>query len=400
VNITNVIASPWAIQPEKYQEILSIYGAHVRGEKIDLQAVEAQLGRPLDNQTVGYEVTNGVAVLPLQGVLAKRMNLFTKISGGASTELAMKDFKAALEDPSVSSIILAIDSPGGAVDGIKEFADLIYVSRGQKPVISLGEGLMASAGYYLGAAAEKVYISDGLAQVGSIGVVAAHRDISGMEAKAGIKTTEVFAGRYKRIASQYQPLSDEGRADIQEKLDYVYSVFVEDVARYRGVSTEKVLTDMADGRIFIGEQAVTAGLVDGVSTLDGLMGKLAARRAVGVETANTLEVKSMPVDVDFDDVVAAFMAQGISRGQAVARAARENPEAHEKYVAGLPRGPRRQEPQRQTFGSLGTEFERLCKERAKEKGQPIGLVIPHVAREHPETHKKYLAAVAEGGAHE
>jgi signal peptide peptidase SppA len=398
VNLLNVIAAPWAIMPEKYQEILAIYGAHVRGEKLDLQAVEAQLGRPLDNQTVGYEVTNGVAVLPLQGILAKRMNMFTRISGAVSTELAQRDFKAALEDPSVSSIILAIDSPGGAVDGIKEFADLIYSSRGRKPVVSLAEGLMASAGYYLGAAAEKVYISDGLTQVGSIGVVAAHRDISKMEEKAGIKTTEVFAGKYKRIASQYQPLSDEGRADIQEKLDYIYSIFVEDVARYRGVSAETVLSDMADGRLFIGEQAVTAGLVDGVSTLDGLTRKLAARRAVAVETASTLEVKTMPADVDFDDVVAAFMAQGISRGQAVARAARENPEAHERYVNGLPRGPRHREAKHQTFGDRGTEFERLCKERAKEKGQPIGLVVPHVAREHPEAHEKYLAAVAEGGA--
>src|SRR3990167_6400724 len=113
-------------------------------------------------------------------------------------------------------------------------------------------------------------------QVGSIGVVATHIDISKAEEKAGIKTTEVVAGKYKRVASMYEPLSEEGFNSIQEKVDYIYSLFINDIAKFRGVSPEQVLADMAEGRVFIGANAIKAGLVDGVSTLDGLVSSAAA----------------------------------------------------------------------------------------------------------------------------
>jgi len=104
--------------------------------------------------------------------------------------------------------------------------------------------------------------------VGSMGVVAQHIDVSSANKKEGIKKTEIFAGKYKRIASENEPLSKDGKAYIQEKVDYMYSLFVSDISRYRGVSEEDVVTNMADGRVFIGKQAIDAGLVDGVSTMD------------------------------------------------------------------------------------------------------------------------------------
>ena len=130
---------------------------------------------------------------------------------------------------------------------------------------------MASAAYYIGAAAHEVYISGDMPLIGSIGVVATHVDRSKFEEKIGLKTTEVYAGKYKRIASAYKPLSKDGKASIQDQVDYVYSIFVDDVAKYRGVSADAVLDNMADGKIFIGKQAIQAGLVDGVSTFDQLI---------------------------------------------------------------------------------------------------------------------------------
>jgi ClpP class serine protease len=103
-------------------------------------------------------------------------------------------------------------------------------------------------------------------------------DYSKLEERVGIKTTEIAAGRYKRIASEHAPLTDEGRAYIQALLDEIYTVFVDAVARNRGTDAETVLKDMADGRLFIGRQAVSAGLVDGVSTLDALIADLVAGR--------------------------------------------------------------------------------------------------------------------------
>lgn len=279
MKLLDVLTAPWAIQPDKLMEIHAIYATHLRGDKIDIAAVEQRLGRPLANEPKRYDILDGVAILPIEGVVAKRANLFMQISGGVSTELVARDLADAVNDPAVHSIILRIDSPGGTVDGTQNLASAITQARASKPVVTLAGGTMASAAYWFGSAAQAVYIEDSTTQVGSIGVVAAHVDVSAAEAQRGVKTTEIAAGKYKRIASQYAPLSEEGRRSIQDQIDYMYSLFVGAVATQRGVSEDKVLKDMADGRVFIGQQAIDAGLVDGVSTLGALVAQLNAERA-------------------------------------------------------------------------------------------------------------------------
>jgi signal peptide peptidase SppA len=276
MRLIDVLTSPWAIVPEKLIEIQEIYRTHLRGEKIDLSVIEAQLGRPLANEPKPYEVVNGIAVIEAEGIIAKRMSMFQRISGGVSTYHVQAQFSDAMADPKVRGILLSIDSPGGGVDGTPELANMIHSARGEKPIVAWTDGMMTSAAYWIGAAADAVYISGDTVQVGSIGVVAAHMDISAAEEKLGVKTTEITAGKYKRIASRHAPLSQEGRQTIQDAVDHVYSVFVGDVAKFRGVSSEQVLEQMADGRIFHGRQAVEAGLVDGVSTMEELIGKLSA----------------------------------------------------------------------------------------------------------------------------
>ena len=267
MKLADIVNGPWAITPEMLLEIQSIYAVHLRGDKLDLAKVEAALGRPLDNSQQDSTVQDGVAVIPVQGAIAKKMNMFSRISGGVSTQLVGNDITTALNDPAVKGIVLNIDSPGGTVDGTFELAEMIYQSRGKKPIVAFSDGMICSAAYEIASACDSIYISGDTNPVGSIGVVTAHRDVSKAEEKAGIKTTEITAGKYKRMASSYEPLTDEGRADIQDKLDYLYGVFVDTVARNRGVSTEVVLSDMADGRVFIGQQAISNGLVDGVSTM-------------------------------------------------------------------------------------------------------------------------------------
>ena len=271
MKLLDVINSPWAILPDRLREIQSIYETHLRGEKIDIKSIEAKLGEPLNNTHEEIEVRDGVAVIPIHGVIGKRLNLFSKISGGVSTELLKRDIEIALSDDSIESILLDIDSPGGAVDGTQELANFIFNSRGTKPIIALANGTMASAAYWIGAAAHEVYMSSETTVVGSIGVVATHTDVSKAEEKSGIKTTEIVAGHFKRVTSELAPLTEAGREDLQSKVDFIYSIFVSDVAKFKGVSVETVLEHMADGRVFIGSQSIEAGLVDGVSTIDDLI---------------------------------------------------------------------------------------------------------------------------------
>lgn len=275
MKLMDVMTSPWAIMPEMLREIRGIYETHMRGDKIDIAGVEARLGRELNNQKKDIEIVDGVAIISAVGPIAKRMNMFMEISGGVSTEVLAGQIEYALNDDSIRAVILDIDSPGGTVDGTFELADRIFELRGIKPIVAFANGLMASAAYAIGAACDCIFVSGDTAAIGSIGVVTTHVDVSGAEQSKGYKTTEIYAGKYKRISSQYKPLTAEGKASIQEGVDALYSVFVNKVSLFRGVPVSTVLNEMADGRVLIGQQAISAGLADGVSSLDKLIAALA-----------------------------------------------------------------------------------------------------------------------------
>ncbi len=297
MHLLDILTSPWAILPDKLEEIQAIYATHLRGEKIDIKGIEAKLGRTLENPPQeGYEVVKGVAILPIQGVMAKRMNMFSQISGGMSTELVARDLRAALADPAVHAIILDTDSPGGTVAGTPELAALVHAARDQKPIVAHVNGTMASAAYWVGSAARQIFISSGVSQVGSIGILARHMDVSRAEEARGIKTTLIYAGRYKAIANEFAPLSEEGRASMQSHVDYLYSQFVGAVASHRGVPVSTVLERMADGKVFIGDQAIEAGLVDGVSTLEELIDTLADGREPQPVNAAPARLKAQLTD--------------------------------------------------------------------------------------------------------
>ena len=292
MNLLDIVTAPWLIAPEKFREICNIYATHLRGDKIDIKKIEAQCGEPLINEPQGYETRNGVAIIPIHGVIAKRMNLFTRISGGASTELIARDLKEALEDSAVDSILLDIDSPGGTADGAFELAELVFDSRGEKSITAFTDGMMTSAAYLIGSAADKVFISNKVTQVGSIGVIFTHRDFSKQAEANGVNVTEIFAGKFKAVGSTEKPLDNTSKEVIQGKVDYIYSLFVTDIAKHRGVSEDNVLNDMAEGRIFTGEEAIEAGLVDGVSTFDSLIVDLAPAGAAGfMVNSNTNQTK-------------------------------------------------------------------------------------------------------------
>jgi signal peptide peptidase SppA len=270
--------TPQAWEPHSFANAVDIALTRARGEHRDLDAIEARLGQPLQREPQGYQVRDGVAVIPIEGIVARRMNLLTRISGGVSTELVARDVQNAVADSAVKAILLDVDSPGGSVEGVQALADSIFAARSRKPIVALANERMSSAAYWLGSSASEVYAASDTAAVGSIGVVMSHVDTSQREAMAGIKTTEIYSGKYKRVASEHAPLTDEGREYLQAQTDAVYSIFVDQVARNRGVSTATVLSKMADGRTFLGRQAQTAGLIDGIATLDQLVSDLAAGR--------------------------------------------------------------------------------------------------------------------------
>jgi len=181
---------------------------------------------------------------------------------------------------------------------------------------------MCSAAYWIGAAADKIYCSP-TAEVGSIGVLLTHYDKSGADAAAGIKRTMVTAGSYKRIAGDNAPLTVDGAEYLQTMVDAIYSMFVDDVARFRGVSSDEALSNMANGRIFIGKAAVAAGLVDDIATLTDVI-KTTGGIAMNYETLKAdhgdlynqiLAEGAAAVDVAAGETAAAEAATAAERGR-------------------------------------------------------------------------------------
>lgn len=316
--LLDIMTSPWALMPQKLLEIRHIYETHLRGDKIDVKAVEAQLGRPLVNEPRPYQVLDGgIAVIPLVGVLAKRANLFMQVSGGTSTRMVANWLAQAGNDPQVKSVILEVDSPGGEANGVMELVQMVgNVRDAGKPVVAWISGFACSGAYWIASAAERVLINDSIATVGSIGVVATHIDVSRREEQLGIKTSEVTAGKYKRIASSYAPLTEEGRQSIQDMVDAMYSAFVESVAENRGRTVDDVLNRMADGRVFIGPDAIEAGLVDGASTYQALVDELRSRPGAGRSSSTKpgAQMNREQVKADHPQTYEAIRKEGYDAG--------------------------------------------------------------------------------------
>lgn len=307
MRILDIMNSPWAIIPSKLAEIRDIYATHLKGDKIDIKAIKAEAFKEDP-----YMNDGGVAVIPVNGVLTKTRRFFSYLFGGASMRDIGQAFQAAMEDPAVHSIVLAIDSPGGTVDGTHALASQILAARGLKPIITVSDGMMASAAYWIGSAADKVYITGPTVEVGSIGVVATHIDVSEQDRMYGEKYTEITAGKFKRISSAHRPLSEEGRSSIQEIVDGIYSVFVQSVADNRARSVEQVL-EAADGKIYMGQAAVDVGLVDGVATLTEVINQLKEDFSM-----NRDELKTKHPDIFtavYEEGKAAGLAEGVESGK-------------------------------------------------------------------------------------
>lgn len=261
---------PWAILPAKLAELEEVVIRHAMGEKLDAEEIQARIHggkRPAGRQV------NSVAVLPLFGTIFPRANMMTDISGATSAERFGAQFAELLNDPEIDAIVLDVDSPGGQVSGIEELSRQIYAARGKKPVVAVANYMMASAAYWIGTAADEVVVAP-TGEVGSIGVFAVHRDMSGALEKEGIKMSIIKQGKFKAEGNPYEPLGEEARTAIQTGVDEVYETFIEAVARNRGTDTERVRTGFGEGRMVSAKQAVKLGMADRIATLDETISRL------------------------------------------------------------------------------------------------------------------------------
>ncbi|MCM2303479.1 MAG: signal peptide peptidase SppA [Elusimicrobia bacterium] len=166
------------------------------------------------------------------------------------------------ETKGVKAIVLDINSPGGSVGAVQEIYMRIQRVKKEKkiPFVALFGDVSASGGYYLGAACDKIVAHPGTI-TGSIGVIFSVSNLEGLFQKVGYKQDPIKSGKHKDIGSPARPMTPEERAILQSLIDDAYGQFVQAVADGRKMTVEQV-RPLADGRIYSGNQAKEAGLVD------------------------------------------------------------------------------------------------------------------------------------------
>ncbi len=307
----------WALDTHTLTTILEIANREGDGP----EAVAARLGRPLEN-TRTVTTRDGVAVIPVIGPVFRRANAFDDISGPmTSVQILARDFRAALEDPNVDSILLDIDSPGGEVNGIHEFAQQIFEARGVKPVVAYVGGMGASAAYWIATAADEIVI-DRTGSVGSIGVVMAMSKPEGESAK----DIEIVSSQSPNKRADVSTKS--GRSLIQARVDAMADIFVATVARNRDTDVDTVLEKFGKGGVLLGEAALKAGMVDRIGSLEGTIaalvertrssstGKARTKMAAKLTLVTTLAmICGLGADCSEEDLTAAVKDRETARGE-------------------------------------------------------------------------------------
>jgi signal peptide peptidase SppA len=289
---------PLMIAEPKLNVILHLFGQRSGIDLVGLPNADLAAVSDRERQRAGYRVQDGTAIIGIYGPLLHRRMDMEFPSGGPMTYAEVQSaIDTALADDAVHSIVLDVDSPGGEVSGAFDLADHIYQARSQKPITAIANENAFSAGYLLASSASRLVLPR-TAGVGSVGVIATHADFSRAEEAAGIKVTHIYAGDRKADFSPHQPLSDDAAASLQSMINDTYDLFVETVARNRGMKVQAVIDTQAG--IFEGKKAVTLKLADEVAAADKAIASArtgtASRKIAAHSAANAKEKKTMTLE--------------------------------------------------------------------------------------------------------
>jgi protease-4 len=232
---------------------------------------------------------NTIAVVDIDSAISfggSGNNPFGQVSG---MKQWIAQLKSVEEDPNVRAVILRINSPGGTVAATQEIYEQIkrLKKNGKKVVVSMGD-ITASGGYYIACAADFIIANPGTL-TGSIGVIMSGMDLSGIFQKYGIGYNVIKSGKFKDSLAFYRQMTAEEKALLQTVIMDSFNQFFNAVLEGRKMS-EKDLAKIADGRIFTGQQALAAGLVDELGDFQHAVDKAAELSGI-VGKPNVINLK-------------------------------------------------------------------------------------------------------------
>lgn len=282
-------AGIWAIEPRYGRSLLARaksidLAAHVR-QGSDRRADGDEPNRRTEYQTVSAGSNQKIAIVPLSGPLMKAVS---SMDAGTSTVYTRRLIRKAAADPDVAAILLAIDSPGGTVSGTADLGADIAAADAKKPVFAFVQDLCASAAFWCGSQAAKIYVNDKTALVGSIGTLLVVYDQSELAAEMGIKTLVFGTGPIKGAGVAGAPVTEEQQAYFRNLVNETQIHFDAAVRRGRGLTSAQ-LEKAKSGGCYSAEEAVRLGLADGIRTMESVLDELAveARRRSRADKSRT-----------------------------------------------------------------------------------------------------------------
>lgn len=260
----------WSIEPRAFDLLTSAvrhldFAAHVQGPPVEVMSALEKM--PARNG-------QSIAVVRIAGTMMKSQSSM----GGTSTVQLRRDIRQAAIDPDVASILLLVDSPGGTVAGTYDLANDVRAARRAKPVVGHIEDMGASAAYHVLSQAEKIYANSPDAMTGSIGTMATVVDSSEAYKATGLKAFLFATGPLKGAGADGVALNEQQRAYFQTLIDDTQKTFDAAVKRGRGM-TDKQLSDVRTGGVFLADEAVDRKLIDGVRPLGKTLEEMT--RAIG-----------------------------------------------------------------------------------------------------------------------
>jgi signal peptide peptidase SppA len=298
----------WLGDEASYQEVIRAREQAVT--QVSLGSSNSEDFNPYEDGMLS--VHEGIGIINISGSLVTNGSWLSRRFGVTGYSDIKDTLVVAAQDPEIHHILLNIDSSGGSANGIDSVATLIkQINSDYKPVTAFTEGKANSAAYWIGSAAGAFY-GTRLSEVGSIGVIAILVEQTKALEMEGITPTVFRSGEFKAFGNSMEVLSDKAKAKIQSRLDTLYGEFVHGVATARGLPESSAKSTWAEGRTFLGFEAVKENLLDGVKTFEEVTSKL--RKATALTSADGKHFKMEGSDVARQKVLSEQAAAIIALG--------------------------------------------------------------------------------------
>lgn len=250
----------------------------------DIEKVTEQTYMDVPDSAAGLTAKDRIAFVVGEGSISRDADLTN--STGLFSETFDKTLTRVGNDSSIKGVIVRIDSPGGEVAASDDMWRAMNQLHRKKPVVISMSDDAASGGYYMAMSGDPL-VAEPATITGSIGVVFGKPDLHGLYDKIGITKDFVSRGKFALIESDYQPLSEAERAKLREGIDSDYEDFLSKVAAARRKPVSAI-EPVAQGRVWLGDQAKAHGLVDELGGLDRAIEMIKAKSGIAAGNRVTL----------------------------------------------------------------------------------------------------------------